>query len=264
MSSIKIKFYGTRGSYPSSGEKRRVFGGNTTCIVLSFGDKKIMLDTGSGASEAIADLEKEKELDLFISHLHLDHLSGIVSLIPAFSGRKLNIYGRPHSGVSVRDAIYRVMSEPIWPVSPDKFGCVEYFDLPKSMTIHGVEIDTMESNHPGGSTLFRFTYGGKSVVTALDFCHLDGYAEKLAEFAKGCDVLIYDGAMDEKEFAVHSSWGHSTAKAGAMIAKKCGCRLIIAHHGPCADDAELIAAEKETRVLYENSVYAKDGMTVEI
>ena len=264
MSSIKIKFYGTRGSFPSFGDDRRVFGGNTTCLVLSLGGKKIMVDAGSGAAEAIRDLRNEKELDLFVSHLHLDHISGIVTLIPAFSGRKLNIYGKARSGVPVSDAVFRLMSAPFWPVSPDKFGCAEFFDLPASLELGDVKVDTMESNHPGGATVFRFTYGGKSVVTALDFCHLDGYAEKLEKFARGCDILIYDGAMSESEFAIHSGWGHSTAKAGAKIAKECGCRLVVTHHGTDASDAELLSMEKKTQREYENSVFARDGMTVEI
>ena len=264
MSSVKIKFYGTRGSYPSYGEDHRVFGGNTTCLVLSFDGKKIMVDAGSGAAEAICDLEGESSLDLLFSHLHFDHVGGMMSLIPAFAGRKLNVYGKARSGVSVSGAVDRIMTVPLWPVSQEMFGCVEYFDLPESLTIGGVKIDTMESNHPGGATVFRFTYGGKSVVTAFDFNHIDGYGEKLIAFARGCDVLIYDGAMSESEFKIHSTWGHSTAKTGAEIARACGCRLIVTHHGPTATDAELLASEKETRAAYKNSVFAKDGMTVEL
>ncbi len=264
MKKITIKFYGTRGSSPSFGDDRRAFGGNTTCLLFDFGGKKIMLDAGSGASEAIPDLNDEETLDLLISHLHLDHISGMVTLIPDFAGRQLNVYGKARSGVSVSDAVDRIMTEPLWPVSPDMFGCARFFDMPSSFTLGGVKVDTMESNHPGGSTLFRFEYGGKCVVTAFDFNHLHGYDEKLAEFARGCDLLIYDGAMSDDEFLIHSTWGHSTASKGAEIANKLGCRLIVTHHSPRATDEELSREEELTQRICENSVFAKDGMTVEI
>lgn len=264
MKKIKVKFYGTRGSFPSFGNDRRAFGGNTTCLLFDFGGKKIMLDAGSGAAESISDLNDEETLDLLISHLHLDHISGFVTIIPEFAGRQLNVYAKTRSGVSVSDAVDRIMTEPLWPVSPDMFGCARFFDMPSSFALGDVKVDTMESNHPGGATLFRFEYGGKRIVTAFDFNHLNGYDEKLVEFARGCDLLIYDGAMSDDEFLIHSTWGHSTARAGAEIAAKLGCRLIVTHHSPQATDEELFREEENIRGICENSVFAKDGMTVEI
>lgn len=261
---MTVTFYGTRGSYSSISDDRRVFGGNTTCLLFDFGGKKIMIDAGSGAADAIPDLHNEETLNLFISHFHLDHISGVVQLISEFAGRKLNIYGKARSGVTVSEAVDRIMTEPLWPVSPEMFGCARFFDVPGSFSLDGIKVSTMESNHPGGSTLFRFEHGGKTVVTAFDFCHTDGYGERLVEFALGCDLLIYDGAMSDDEFLVHPTWGHSTASAGAEIAKKIGCRLIVTHHGPRATDNELLLAEQKAREIYEKTTYAKDGMIVEI
>lgn len=264
MTKISIKFYGTCGSFPVTADDRRVFGGNTSCILFSFGKTKIMLDAGSGANAAMRELGGEKHLDLLISHPHLDHTSGIVSLIPSFGGRELDIYGKTRDGMTVSDICFRLMGKPFWPVSPDLFPGIRFFDVPESFEIGGVKIGTLESNHPGGSTAFRFSYGGKTIVSAIDFNHADGYGEKLAEFAKGCDLLIYDGMMSDEEYKIHSTWGHSTPRVGAEIAKKCGCRLIVTHHSTSASDGELEAAEKKTRALYENSLFAKDNMTVEL
>lgn len=264
MTEISIKFYGTCGSFPVTGDERRIFGGNTSCILFTFGKNKIMLDAGSGASAAMRELGGEKHLDLLVSHPHLDHLSGIVSLIPSFGGRELDIYGKTRGGMTISDACHGLMGKPFWPVSPDLFGGIRFFDMPESFELGGVKIDTAESNHPGGATFFRFSYGGKSIATAIDFNHADGYDEKLSEFAKGCDLLIYDGMMSDEEYKIHSTWGHSTPRVGVAIAKKCGCRLIITHHSTSASDEELSNAEKLTRALYENTLFAKDNMTVKL
>ena len=151
MTKISIKFYGTCGSFPVTADDRRVFGGNTSCILFSFGKTKIMLDAGSGANAAMRELGGEKHLDLLISHPHLDHTSGIVSLIPSFGGRELDIYGKTRDGMTVSDICFRLMGKPFWPVSPDLFPGIRFFDVPESFEIGGVKIGTLESNHPGGS-----------------------------------------------------------------------------------------------------------------
>ena len=179
MTKISIKFYGTCGSFPVTADDRRVFGGNTSCILFSFGQTKIMLDAGSGANAAMRELGGEKHLDLLISHPHLDHISGIVSLIPSFGGRELDIHGKTRDGMTVSDICFGLMGKPFWPVSPDLFPGIRFFDVPESFELGGVKIGTLESNHPGGSTAFRFSYGGKTVVSAIDFNHADGYGEKV-------------------------------------------------------------------------------------
>ena len=82
---IKYKFYGTRGSYPIDGEDYLEYGGATSCIVLNNDKTTIMLDCGSGASSAIDDLKNVDVLHLFISHLHLDHISSFPALAAAIS-----------------------------------------------------------------------------------------------------------------------------------------------------------------------------------
>ena len=134
MTKITIKFYGTCGSFPVTGDERRIFGGNTSCILFTFGKNKIMLDAGSGASAAMRELGGEKHLDLLVSHPHLDHLSGIVSLIPSFGGRELDIYGKTRGGMTISDACHGLMVKPFWPVSPIEPGPQQ----PEQVTVGGM------------------------------------------------------------------------------------------------------------------------------
>lgn len=263
---MKIKFYGTRGSAPIEGADYRVYGGATTCILLTFGQTKIMVDAGSGITSAVRDLDANADLNLFITHPHLDHLSGIVSLLCLMDGGKLRIFGKSRDGMDIKDQIMRIMSPPIWPLSADQIGNVSFNDIPdNSFSIGEVTVTTMESSHPGGSTLYKFESKseGKSVVIAFDFNHHNGYDQKLAAFAKGSDFMIYDGNMSDTEYALHSDWGHSTPSEGAKIAREAGCRLVLTHHGMLKTDDELDQAVAEAQAIAPDTLIASDGMIIE-
>lgn len=49
MSDFSIRFWGTRGSIPVSGERFRAFGGNTICIEVAIGEQSFIIDCGLGA-----------------------------------------------------------------------------------------------------------------------------------------------------------------------------------------------------------------------
>lgn len=261
----EIKFYGTRGSSPLSGEKYLEYGGATTCVLITFGNTKIMVDAGSGATAAVSDLSDTDELYLFVSHPHLDHLCGIMDLIVSFREKKLHIYGANHGGKNIAEQIESVMGPPLWPVTPDSFGCCDFHDIDEevtdgNLTAGGINVSFIEGNHPGGCTLYRFEDSDSSVVTGFDFCHLDGAGERLIEFARGADALIYDGSMTEEEFKVHSTWGHSTPEYGAYIAEKANVKsLYITHHGKYTDD-ELSEWEDSLRLRYPFLHFAKSGI----
>lgn len=264
---MKIKFYGTRGSAPVEGADCRAYGGATTCLLMTSGKTTIMIDAGSGASAAVRDIDRTTDLYLFLTHPHLDHLSGIVLLLPVMEKGRLHIFGKNREGLSVKEQIMRLMSPPTWPISADRMKNASYGDVPAGeFEIGDFTVNTMESSHPGGSTLYRFTSkeDGKSAVIAFDFNHSDGYDDKLTEFANGSDVIIYDGNMEPDEYKEHSDWGHSTPAAGAAIANRTGSRLVLTHHGVMKTDDDLDRISKEVQKDCPDAILASDGMTIEL
>ena len=254
----EIRFYGTRGSVPLGGEDYMEYGGATTCILLNYLDTAIMVDCGSGVSDAIDDLKDVKELHLFISHPHLDHISGFPILASMFEDRVIHIYGKDHRE-SLKDSLRRVMSEPLWPVTFSDDNIV-FHGLEDRIEIDDIVVTNMESNHPGGCSLFRFDNEDYSLVTAFDFNHSDGYDEKLIEFARGSNALIYDGMLSDEEYERKTGWGHSTPRMGAVIGLKAGVeKVFITHYGIYTDD-ELSKQEEEIRKEYPFISYARCGM----
>ena len=76
---MEIIYWGTRGSIPSPGRDTVVYGGNTPCVEVRLKDKtEIIIDAGSGIRKLGDKLLKEKikEIHLFITHSHWDHIQG--------------------------------------------------------------------------------------------------------------------------------------------------------------------------------------------
>ncbi len=255
----EIKFYGTRGSYSLTSEKYMEFGGATSCIVIRFDKTTIMVDCGSGVINALEDLNNVEELHLFITHSHIDHIDGMVSLLPAFKEKKIHIYSKTYGDVTVEDSLNRITSQSLWPIKADAYKNVTFHNIDKEFELNGIAVSTMDSNHTDGCTLFRFKYNNDDITTAFDFCHLNGYDSRLIEFSKGTKILIYDGCLTEEELSRRPDWGHSTPEAGAIIGEALGVeRLYITHHG-IHDDDTLSEWEKRLQTRYPFLVFARSG-----
>ncbi len=254
-----IVFYGTRGSSSLTSEKYIEFGGATTCVMLSLGETNIMVDCGSGISNAVEDLKDIDELHLFVSHSHIDHIGGIPTLFSAFENKKLHVWGKSFGGVNIKESIGRIMNQSLWPVRADTYKNVEFHEINGDILLNGITIKNMDSNHPGGCSVFRFDYNDKSIVTCFDFCHLNGYKEKLLEFAKGAKTLIYDGCLSENDIEVKKNWGHSTPEKGAEIGKELGCEEVIITHFGVFDDDELTEWEEKIKKDYPFVSFARSG-----
>jgi len=93
MTAITITLLGTNGWYTSKT-------GYTTCVTIDTPDFFIILDAGDGFSK-IPDLYEsvKKPAFLFLSHLHLDHISGLHTLARCRFEEGLSIYGPPGIGI---------------------------------------------------------------------------------------------------------------------------------------------------------------------
>ena len=97
---MKIKFYGTRGSVPTPDPDYSQFGGNTSCIQITFSSGRIaILDAGTGIRNLWYDLikhshEQYDNINIILSHTHWDHIIGFPFFRPIYiPGTKLKVYG---------------------------------------------------------------------------------------------------------------------------------------------------------------------------
>ena len=113
--------WGTRGAIPMAGADCLEYGGNTSCVSVRCGGTLVVFDAGSGIvrlGAALAQTGETKEVHLFLSHLHLDHILGMVgfSCLSDPKGR-LHLYGEARGGVGFREQLDRLLGPPYWPLT---------------------------------------------------------------------------------------------------------------------------------------------------
>ncbi len=267
MAPIKIKFWGVRGSIPTPGPRTTRYGGNTSCLEISFPDKPLMIvDAGSGIRELGKDLLTRQhpiQAYIFLSHFHWDHIQGLPFFQPAFeSQNNFVIYGCDEPNVDLTKIISMQMNPIYFPVAiEDMSAKVEFRPITEEQfTLNDVDVETKFLNHPGYTLGFRFTYNSKSIVYMSDNepfyrkqnhtsrytrdsleSRFENYVEDkenhLIRFLAGADVLIHDAQYFPEEYQQRISWGHSPYTYAVDLAVKGRVKqLILFHHDPDHDD----------------------------
>ncbi len=247
---MKLTIYGTRGSYPVFGKKYEKYGGSTTCYLIEADDQAVIVDAGTGISN-ITELPQQN-IPILFTHAHIDHIVGL----PTFSllsdeNRNITLFLAKREGLSPKKQVESMVSKPLWPCKigdyPAKVDVKEIKMDGKELAFGDIKVFFMDSDHPGGSTIFRFEYKGKKLVIATDYEHRDSQKnQELISFSKDADVILYDAQYTEEEYERHKGYGHSTQEAGLKISKKAGCKsLIFIHHDARHDDSFLDAQAKK-------------------
>src|SRR3990167_5100622 len=82
---MKIYFLGTNGWYTSPT-------GNTPCILIDSQDHYVVFDAGNGIYKIDEYIKETKPISLFISHFHLDHVSGFHTLNKFHFSQGIDVY----------------------------------------------------------------------------------------------------------------------------------------------------------------------------
>ena len=262
---MRVTVFGTRGSVPVTGGAFAVFGGATSCYLLEAEGSVLVIDAGTGAGNIGDCALGGGPVTVLLSHVHADHIMGL-PFLPAFSEseRQIAVYTASRLGMSCREQLDRFFSPPVWPLTLSEYPAdVRFFDLSPSLTVGPFTVVGMESSHPGGATVFRITCGGKTVVFATDFEHGPDASRKLAQFARGADIMFYDAQYSDEEYEAHRGYGHSTAHAGLDTAAAAGVKKVFfIHHDPNACDALLLGRERALGT--DAARYAREGDVIEI
>ncbi len=123
---MKVELWGTRGSIPSPGPETIRYGGNTSCVGVTLSDGSMLaLDAGTGIrSLGLALADEPTRLHILLTHLHLDHIQGLVFFAPAFRPQtEIVIWGPASPEASLRDRIARYISAPLSPVEVRELPC---------------------------------------------------------------------------------------------------------------------------------------------
>jgi ribonuclease Z len=245
---MKLILLGTGGYFPTS---RR----HTACLMLP--EIGVVLDAGSGICQ-IGKHRETDQLDIFLTHAHLDHISGLtylVNLLPANVLSRTTVHGEAGKLAAVREHLF---AESIFPVAPP-FRCkplVDSYALPKGGTLQHFPLV-----HPGGSLGFRLDWPGHSMAYITDTT-ADVGADYVHQI-RGVDLLVHESYFANDVDKLPANTGHSSLSRVAEVAAAAKVsRLVIAHIDPQIEDDSVFDLAAARRV-FVNTELAVDGMEMQ-
>jgi phosphoribosyl 1,2-cyclic phosphodiesterase len=250
---MKLRVWGARGSVPAPGAETMRYGGNTSCVQVTLSDgTELVLDAGTGIrSLGLALPESERPLHILLTHLHLDHIQGLMFFAPMFRpDAEIVIYGPAAPSApeaSLHDRLARYISQPLSPIEIRELPCNMSFreTEPTEWRIGGATIRAASITHRGPTLGYRVTEGGHTIVYIPD--HEPGLGAPLEsledewvsglELARGADLLVHDAQYTDEEYPRHLGWGHSSQSDVLTFARRAGAgRLLAFHHDPLHTD----------------------------
>lgn len=308
-SKFEIEIYGCRGSNPVSGERHVRYGGATSCVRVYAGGRELILDAGSGLAQLGADLLRRRKDDgrpieahLFISHVHLDHITGLPYFAPIYlEDTSIWMFGPQNMHFSsFEETVDAFMAPPFFPIPRYEMGAefnfseinesdIVYFlrgeaapvqvrarhprhqaEVPPSASVE-VRVECMRGyNHPkSGVNIYKVIAGGKTLVYATDTEGFVSGDRRLIEFSRGADVLIHDAMYTQERYtaAVASTqgFGHSTVQIATNLANEAGVgKLLLFHHDPANDDDTLDRMEAKGKELFAETYMARQGLKLDL
>lgn len=242
---MKAKIWGCRGSLSTPGPSTVRYGGNTSCIeVRTPTGALIVLDAGTGIRNLGAALEPEqvRELDLILTHLHLDHIEGLGFFAPLFDPEcVVRVWGpRPVDG-SLHDLLSTYLSPPFFPVPFERIPAqITFTEVSEdSWEIGGVRITSVPVKHPGSTIGYRLSQNGSSLAYIPDNEPALDRGSGLS-VAGGADVLFHDAQFTDDEYSTRVGWGHSAVSDYVKyLAEAAPVRPLMFHHDPSHGDGQL-------------------------
>ncbi len=273
---MRVKLWGTRGSVPSPGPETIRYGGNTSCVQVTLSDGTMLaLDAGTGIrSLGLALAEEPARLHILLTHLHLDHIQGLVFFAPAFRPQtEIVIWGPASPEASLRDRIARYISAPLSPVEVRELPCdVSFRHCPDSeWEIGPARIRAASVAHRGPTLGYTIAEGESTLayipdhepalgadIETLEPEWLSGY-----DLARGATMLIHDGQYTDAEYPDHVGWGHSAMSHALAFARRVEAdRTLLFHHDPLHSDEFLDQMGRSVRERWEQMGGAPNAVEI--
>ena len=289
--SLRVQFWGTRGSIPSPGPTTVRYGGNTPCVELRTDDGwLIILDAGTGVRELGRSLIERANGapitgDIFLTHAHWDHIQGLPFFGPIFQrGNHFTIWGSKSLETSIDRVVRDQMSPVVFPVAFEQLDAViDFRELSAGESAgEGYQVSAFPVRHPGGALGYRFLSGnddGRALVYISDnelnptakYDVPRDWRARLIKWVRGATVLIHDTMYTREEYDHHRGWGHSTYEDAVDLALDAEVeQLVLFHHKPERTDDEVDRRMEQCRAVVARRsrtlavVAAAEGLTLTV
>lgn len=254
---MKIVFLGTNGWYTTET-------GNTPCVLVNSREHYVVFDAGNGIyklDQYVTD--PKKPISLFVSHFHIDHVSGLHSLAKFTFPEGLDVYvgeGRKKDFETIVNPPFTIGYQP----KPENVK-----NLRMEVRVHELSdgdhhvpfpVSVVEQFHAYRDHGYRVTLEGKTIAYSGD-C---GISDASIKLARDADVLIHECAYFDPR---QNEWGHVDPVSAAKLARGANVTRLILNHFDASVYTTLEkrkVAEDRARAVFPNTTAATDGLTIEL
>ena len=245
---MKLVLLGTTGYHPND---RR----HTPCMVLP--ECGAVLDAGS-AMYRLGRYLRTPELDIFLTHAHLDHVVGLTYLFNVMREHPLDrvtVHADPVKLAAIDEHLF---AEALFPKKPP----FESRPLAREVKLPGGGLLThFPLRHNGGSIGFRLDWPGRSMAYVTDTTASveAAYVEKI----RGVDLLLHECYFPDDWADWAAKVGHSHTTPVAQVAKAADVgRLVLVHLNPMSTDDDPIGLDV-ARAIFPRTELGEDLMELE-
>ncbi|MGC8663202.1 MAG: ribonuclease Z [Thermoplasmata archaeon] len=297
ISTVKIVFFGTGGSWPSPER-------NLASIGIQLDREIILFDVGEGTQRQmmLTSMSFMKISKIFITHFHGDHFLGLAGLVQTMvlndRKEKLEIFGPEDSIRQISNFLNLGYYSLSFPISVRELNSGETLDfgdylVTATKTFHPVinlayslkekdkkrisqelmvknsitsrDVDTIIKKGSVIKNGIKLTLDdisdgirtGRKIVYTGDTAPCDC----IVDIARNAKFLIHDSTVDSSLEEKANEYGHSSARQAAEIAKKANVEnLILTHISPRYRSSDAKTLEEEAKKIFKNSFIARDLM----
>ncbi|MCP4160849.1 MAG: MBL fold metallo-hydrolase [Deltaproteobacteria bacterium] len=238
-------------------------GGNTSCVEVRLKNNALLIfDCGSGLRALEADVRKRKEslkeIHIFFSHFHYDHLTGLPYFGFLFDSSVDVYFYSPL--LDLKEKLEIFLKSPYHPVGLDVFSAKLHFVHLKGtkIKISNASISWILRNHPDECYAYAVEEDEKKVIystdTEITTSDFNGNF-KTDLFFKKADAIILDGQYTLGESIEKNNWGHTSYSMAVDFALEHKIkRLFLFHHEPLYDDSKLEGILRSARWYCQRAV----------
>lgn len=219
----------------------------------------VILDAGTGMFR-VRNLIQTDTLDIFLSHVHLDHCIGLTFLYDILIGKdmsRVTVHVAEEKIAAIKDHLF---SKPLFPVEPN----FEFQPLSEQPAVlgDGSSLSPISLDHPGGSHGFRIDWPNRSLAYITDTT-ADVEADYVAAI-KNVDTLIHECYFPDGMEEMAELTGHSCLSPVANVAARAGAkRLFLVHVNPL-DEATTSLDLDSVADVFTGINIAQDQMVVDV
>lgn len=248
---MKIKFFGVRGSTPEPGPTTTRYGGNTSCVYVTFDNgASLILDAGTAIRSLGYQLtQNDQPIYLVLSHNHWDHIQGYPFFVPIYQpGREINVFPSISSGRRMLSSLFDQMDGNSFPLHADDLPShnnMMFRDVESVMAEKQVMLVQKPLNHPGGGSSYKMVEDGVSCAYVTDNeleppNKVHTSYDEWVEYLSIVDVLIHDAQYTQDDMSHKHGWGHSLVSQVRQLAVDAEVgALVMFQHDPDRTDGEI-------------------------